>query len=86
MHLAEPVVPEPGTFDFDIAIEKAEPPAPKEYKSPGTDKIPAELIFYDFYAKTCGEHSVRGGTFQTECFTTKMLLFPLVCMGGISGQ
>jgi hypothetical protein len=75
MHLAEPVVPEPSTFEFDIAIEKT-----KRYKSPGINQIPAELIFCDFYGKTCGQHSLRGGTFQIDCFTTKMLLFPLVCM------
>jgi hypothetical protein len=39
MHTAEPLVPEPSSSEDEIAIEKL-----KGYKSPGTDKIPAELI------------------------------------------
>jgi hypothetical protein len=38
-HMAEPLVPEPSAFEFEMAIEKL-----KRYKSPGTDQIPAELI------------------------------------------
>ena len=36
---AEPLVPEPSTFELEMAIEKL-----KRYKSQGTDQIPAELI------------------------------------------
>jgi len=36
---AEPPVPEPSDFDFEMAIEKL-----KRHKSPGIDGIPAELI------------------------------------------
>jgi hypothetical protein len=36
---AEPLVPDPSPFDVEIAIVKL-----KRYKSPGSDKIPAELI------------------------------------------
>jgi len=39
IHTAEPLVPEPSAFEFDLAIEKL-----KSQKSPGIDKIPAELI------------------------------------------
>ena len=35
----EPLVPEPSAFEFELAIEKL-----KNYKSPGNDQIPAELI------------------------------------------
>jgi hypothetical protein len=35
MHTAEPLVPEPGHFEVEIAIEKL-----RRYKSPGTDQIP----------------------------------------------
>ena len=35
---AEPLVPEPSTFDAEMAIEKL-----KRHKSPGIDQIPAEL-------------------------------------------
>ena len=38
-HTAEPLVPEPSTFEVDLAIEKL-----KSHKSPGIDQIPAELI------------------------------------------
>jgi hypothetical protein len=36
---AEPLVPKPSAFEVEITIEKL-----KRHKSPGTDKIPAELI------------------------------------------
>jgi hypothetical protein len=39
IHTAEPLVPEPSSFEVEIAIEKL-----KRYKSPGTDQILAELI------------------------------------------
>jgi hypothetical protein len=39
IHTAEPLVPDPSTFDVLIAIEKL-----KRYKSPCIDQIPAELI------------------------------------------
>jgi hypothetical protein len=39
MHTAEPLVPEPSSFEVDIPVEKL-----KRYKSPGIDQIPAELI------------------------------------------
>ena len=39
IHTAEPLVPEPSTFEVELAIEKL-----KSHKSPGTDQIPAELI------------------------------------------
>ena len=35
----ESLVPEPSAFEVELAIEKL-----KNYKSPGTDQIPAELI------------------------------------------
>jgi hypothetical protein len=38
-HRAEPFVPEPNVYDFEIAIGKL-----KRYWSPEVDKIPAELI------------------------------------------
>jgi hypothetical protein len=39
IHTAEPLVPEPSPFEFELAIEKL-----KSHKSPATDQIPAELI------------------------------------------
>jgi hypothetical protein len=39
MHTAEPLVPEPSAFEFEMAIEKT-----KRHRSPGIDQIPAELI------------------------------------------
>jgi hypothetical protein len=39
IHAAEPLVPEPSSFEVEIAIEKL-----KRYKTPGIDQIPAELI------------------------------------------
>ena len=39
IHTVEPLVPEPSAFEVELAIEKL-----KNHKSPGIDKIPAELI------------------------------------------
>ena len=39
MHTAELLVPEPNTFEVEMAIEML-----KRHKSPGIDQIPAELI------------------------------------------
>jgi len=39
INAAEPLVPEPSVFKFEMAIEKL-----KRHKSPGTDQILAELI------------------------------------------
>jgi len=39
IHTAEPLVPEPSSFEFHLAIEKL-----KSHKSQGIDQIPAELI------------------------------------------
>ena len=47
VHTVEPLVPEPGAFEIDLAIEKL-----KSHKSPGTDQIPAELI-------TAGGRTIR---------------------------
>jgi len=38
-HIGEPLMPEPSTFEVEKTIEKL-----KRCKTPGTDKIPAELI------------------------------------------
>jgi hypothetical protein len=39
IHTAEPLVPEPSLVEVEIAIGML-----KNYKSPGTDQIPAELV------------------------------------------
>jgi len=39
VHTAEPLVPEPSAFEFQLAIEKL-----KSHKLLGIDQIPAELI------------------------------------------
>jgi len=38
IHTAEPLVPEPSAFEFQLAIGKL-----KRHRSPGIDEIPAEL-------------------------------------------
>jgi len=39
IHTTEPIVPEPCSFELEMAIEKL-----KGHKSPGIDQIPEELI------------------------------------------
>jgi hypothetical protein len=39
IHTAEPLVPEPNAFEFEMAIENLQ-----RHKSPGNDQIPAEAI------------------------------------------
>ena len=39
IHTAEPLVPEPGASEVELALDK-----PKSHKSPGINQIPAELI------------------------------------------
>jgi hypothetical protein len=39
IHTAEPTVPQPSAFEFEMAVEKI-----KKHKAPDTDQIPAELI------------------------------------------
>jgi hypothetical protein len=39
VHTAEPLVPEPCTFEFELAIEKL-----RSHKLPGIDQIPTEFI------------------------------------------
>ena len=39
IHTAEPLVPKPSTFEFEMAFEKL-----KRHKSPSTDQIPAEWL------------------------------------------
>jgi len=39
IHTAEPLVPEPSAFEFELVIEKL-----KSHKSSGIDQIPAEMI------------------------------------------
>jgi hypothetical protein len=39
IHTAEPLVPDPSSSEVEIAVAKFH-----RYKSPGCDKIPAELI------------------------------------------
>jgi len=39
IHTAEPLVPEPSTFEVELTIEKL-----KSHKFPGIGQIPAELI------------------------------------------
>jgi hypothetical protein len=39
IHTAQPLVPQPSAFEFEVAIEKL-----IGHKFPGTDRIPAEII------------------------------------------
>jgi hypothetical protein len=39
IHTAEPLVPEPSTFEVEMVIEKQ-----KRHASPGIEQIPADLI------------------------------------------
>ena len=46
-------MPEPGAFEFELAIEKL-----KSHKSPGIDEIPAELIKAGGRAICCAIHKL----------------------------
>ena len=39
IHTAEPLVPEPSSSEFELAIKKRD-----SHKSAGTDQIPVELV------------------------------------------
>ena len=39
IHTAEPLLPDPSAFEFEMAIEKL-----KGHESPGTDQMPAGFI------------------------------------------
>ena len=39
VHTAEPLVPEPSVFEFELAIEEL-----KHHKSSGSDQIPSEML------------------------------------------
>jgi hypothetical protein len=64
MYTAEPLVPEPSTFEVEMAIEKL-----KRNKLPGIDQIPAELIearsrtirseIHQFVHFICNEEELR---------------------------
>jgi len=53
IHTAEPLVPEPSAFEFELAIEKL-----KSHKSPGIDQIPAELIKAGYRTIRCAIHKL----------------------------
>ena len=51
IHKLEPLVPEQSSFEFELAIEKL-----KNYKSPGIDQIPAEMIIAGGKDNCCEIH------------------------------
>ena len=53
IHTVEQLVPEPISFEFELAIEKL-----KNYKSPGIDQIPAELINAEGRTIRCEIHKL----------------------------
>jgi len=53
IHTVEPLVPEPSAFEFEFAIGKL-----KNYKSPGTDQIPTELIKAGGRTISCAIHKL----------------------------
>jgi hypothetical protein len=59
VHTGEPLVPDPRPFEVEIATSKL-----KEYKSPGSDEIPAELI-------QTGGKTLRSETHKLILFATR---------------
>ena len=53
IHTAEPLVPEPSAFEFELAIGRL-----KNHKSPGIDQIPAELVKAGCRTIRCAIHKL----------------------------
>jgi hypothetical protein len=67
IHTAEPLVPKPNFVEVEIAIGKL-----KNYKSPGTDQIPTELI-------KAGGEILYSGIHRLICFLWNKEELPLQC-------
>jgi len=63
IHTAESLVPEPSTFDVELAIEKL-----KNHKSPGIDQIPAEMIKAGGRTIRCAIHKLIISIWNKEEF------------------
>ena len=66
IHAVEPLVPEPSALEVELAIEKL-----KNYKSPGTVQIPAELIKAVGRTIRCEIHEliISNFRFMVPCIT-----------------
>jgi hypothetical protein len=61
IHTAEPLVPDPSTFELAVAIAKF-----KRYKSPGSDQIPAEIIQAGGETLRSGIHKLSNSIWNKE--------------------
>ena len=61
IYTAEPLVPDPSAFQFEMAIEKI-----KRHKSPRIDQIPAELIKAGGSIIFCGIHKLINSIWNKE--------------------
>ena len=79
IHTAEPLVPEPSTFELELAIKKL-----KCHKSPGIDQIPAELIKTGGRTFRCAIHKLIISIWNKEELPEewKELIIVLICKKG----
>jgi hypothetical protein len=63
IHTAEPPVPEPSVFEFEIAVEKL-----KRHESPCIDQIPGELIKAGDRTIRCKIHKLINSVLNKEEF------------------
>jgi hypothetical protein len=61
IHTAEPIMSEPSTCEFEMAIEKL-----KRYKLAGTDEIPAELTQSEGRTIHCEIHNLINSIWNKE--------------------
>jgi len=61
VHTVEPLVPEPSSLEYEMAIEKL-----KRHKTPGIDQIPAELIKAGCRTICCDIHKLVNSVSKGE--------------------
>jgi hypothetical protein len=62
IHTAEPLVPEPGAYEVEMAIEKL-----IGHKSPGMEKFPAELMKAGGKTIRCANHKLLNPMWNKAC-------------------